>query len=71
MTDLIGVVARTKPIARAKKGQKDWFLVMRVVDSSKPVGLTVTLFRPSKEALPTVVQGDCVLLRNFRVCYEY
>jgi len=40
---------------------------MRVVDSSRPLGVTVSVFRPKKDALPRVEVGDCVLLRNFKV----
>ncbi|KAF8425574.1 hypothetical protein EV426DRAFT_595689 [Tirmania nivea] len=65
--DFIGVVCRTKPIERAKRGQRDHFMSMRVVDSSRPLGITVSVFRPRKDALPRVEVGDCVLLRNFRI----
>ena len=43
---------------------------MRVVDSSRPLGITVSVFRPRKDALPRVEVGDCVLLRNFKVRIE-
>ncbi|KAF8442630.1 hypothetical protein BGX38DRAFT_1201619 [Terfezia claveryi] len=65
--DFIGVVCRTKPIERAKRGQRDYFMSMRVVDSSRPLGITVSVFRPRKDALPKVEVGDCVLLRNFKI----
>lgn len=40
---------------------------MRVVDSSLPVGITATVLRPHKDALPAVEVGDVVLLRSFKV----
>lgn len=67
VVDIIGVVSRFQPIKRAKGGQKDWYMSMRVVDSSLLVGITATILRPYKEALPTVDVGDVVLLRSFKV----
>lgn len=40
---------------------------MRIVDSSFPAGMTATVLRPHKEALPVVQLGDVVLLRSFKV----
>lgn len=67
----MGAVCRKKPIERARKGQRDYFISMRVVDSSKPLGITVNVFRPHRDALPRVEVGDCILLRNFKVCIVY
>lgn len=64
---MIGVIARSKPIKRATKGPKDYYTSFRIIDSSRPTGLTVSVFRPRKEALPVVDVGDCVLLRDFKV----
>ncbi|PWW72750.1 hypothetical protein C7212DRAFT_285780 [Tuber magnatum] len=67
LVDIIGVVARRKPIQRAKGGQKDFYISMRVVDSSTPYGIVATALRPYKEALPIVEVGDVVLLREFKI----
>ncbi|RPB03550.1 hypothetical protein L873DRAFT_1669908 [Choiromyces venosus 120613-1] len=67
LVDIIGVVARRKPIQRAKGGQKDFYISMRLVDSSTPYGITATALRPYKEALPIVEVGDVVLLREFKI----
>jgi len=67
LVDIIGVVARRKPIQRAKGGQKDFYISMRLVDSSTPCGIAATALRPYKEALPIVEVGDVVLLREFKV----
>ncbi|KAF8460672.1 hypothetical protein BDZ91DRAFT_851479 [Kalaharituber pfeilii] len=66
ITDLIGVVARSKPIQRAKKGPRDYYTSIRIIDPSHPLGMTVSIFRPYKDALPVVEPGDCMLLRNFK-----
>lgn len=66
------MVCRTKPIERAKRGQKDYFLSMRVVDSSLPLGITVSILRPFRHALPAGVErGDCMLFRNFKVLFSF
>ncbi|CAZ81201.1 unnamed protein product [Tuber melanosporum] len=67
LVDIIGVVTRRKPIQRAKGGQKDFFISMRLVDSSTPYGIAATALRPHKEALPIVEVGDVVLLREFKI----
>ncbi|CUS10565.1 unnamed protein product [Tuber aestivum] len=67
LVDIIGVVARRKPIQRAKGGQKDFYISMRLVDSSTPYGIVATALRPYKEALPIVEVGDVVLLREFKI----
>ena len=65
------MVCRTKPVERAKQGQKDYFLSVRVVDSSLPLGITASVFRPYKDALPEVEMGDCMLFRNFKVLFLF
>lgn len=65
---MIGVVCQFHLIERAKAGPKDYKLVVRIVDSSQPSGVTMLLFRPYREALPEVDVGDVVMLRAFKVC---
>lgn len=67
VVDIIGVVSLFRPTKRAKGGQKDWYMSMRVVDSSLFAGITATILRPYKEALPVVEVGDVALLRSFKV----
>jgi hypothetical protein len=67
VVDMIGVVARRRPPKKAKSGQKDYYVTMRLVDSSTPYGITAIALRPYKEALPIVEVGDVVLLREFKV----
>lgn len=67
VVDIIGVVALFRPTKRAKEGQKDWYISMRVVDSSLFGGITATILRPYQQALPVVEVGDVVLLRSFKV----
>jgi len=63
---VIGVVLITNPIERAKKGQRDFFTSMKIVDSSQQEGIDMRIFRPYKEALPKVDVGDVILLRSFK-----
>lgn len=67
VVDIIGVVALFRPTKRVKEGQKDWYMSMRVVDSSLFGGITATILRPYQQALPVVEVGDVVLLRSFKV----
>lgn len=69
VVDIIGVVSLVRPTKRAKAGQKDWYMSMRVVDSSLFTGITATILRPYKEALPVVEVGDVALLRCFKVLF--
>lgn len=64
---MIGVVVRRRLPKKAKGGQKDYYVTMRLVDSSTPYGITAIALRPYKEALPVVEVGDVVLLREFKV----
>jgi hypothetical protein len=64
---MIGVVAQSTPISQAKAGQKDFYTAMRIVDSSQKYGLIIRIFRPNKNALPTVSPGDVIILRSFNI----
>ena len=67
VVDVIGVVAQHTPIQQAKGGTRDFYVAMRIVDSSRPQGIVMRIFRPYEEALPQVEVGDVVLLRSFVV----
>jgi hypothetical protein len=67
IVDVIGVVSQFSPVARAETGQRDYYMAVRIVDSSLQSGIIMRLFRPYKEALPEVDVGDVVLLRAFKV----
>lgn len=69
--DVIGVVCQFHLIHRAETGPKDYKLVVRIVDSSQPLGVTMSLFRPHREALPEVDVGDVVMLRSFKARHSH
>lgn len=64
--DVIGVVSQFSPVARAESGPKDYYMAIRIVDSSLQSGIIMRIFRPYREALPEVDVGDVVLLRSFK-----
>lgn len=68
LIDAISVISETSPIIRSASGNKDYSLTLYLTDPSM-VGTTITaqIFRPHLEAIPSVSEGDIVLLRNFKV----
>jgi hypothetical protein len=64
-------VATTTPDEpqRAKNGPRHYQITFNVTDpSTAPSGVTeIQIFRPYKDALPTIEAGDGILLRNFQV----
>ena len=70
--DVLGIVSSSTEIQRAARGQKDHFILFRItspallaVSALKDVG--VEIYRPYKDALPHVEQGNGILLRNLQV----
>ncbi|OJJ83168.1 uncharacterized protein ASPGLDRAFT_26761 [Aspergillus glaucus CBS 516.65] len=68
LIDAVSVVSETSPIIHSASGNKDYSLTLYLTDPSM-VGTTLTaqIFRPHLEALPSVSEGDIILLRNFKV----
>ena len=61
-------VSCTRP-TRAAKGPRDFSVTLQVTDPSMaPATTVVQIFRPHKEALPTLQAGDGLLLRGVKVC---
>ncbi|GAQ08929.1 hypothetical protein ALT_6250 [Aspergillus lentulus] len=68
LIDTISVVSEISPISRATTGKKDFTLSLQVTDPSMAGTIVYAqIFRPYKSALPSVKEGDAVLLRNFQV----
>ncbi|KAB8252287.1 hypothetical protein BDV35DRAFT_335917 [Aspergillus flavus] len=68
LVDTISVVSEVQPVFRAASGKKDFILTLQLTDQSMAgTTLYAQIFRPSKVALPSVEEGNAVLLRNFRV----
>ncbi|MCJ1310701.1 hypothetical protein MMC25_004367 [Agyrium rufum] len=77
-TSTLAVVVNATIPTRAALGPRDWFLTFYLLDTTlmrngNVGGNRVTkyvraqIFRPYKEALPRIREGDAVLLRNFKV----
>ncbi|GFG16689.1 dynein heavy chain-like protein PF11_0240 [Aspergillus udagawae] len=68
LLDTISVVSEVSPISRATTGKKDFTLTLQVTDPSMAGTIVhAQIFRPYKFALPSVKEGDAILLRNFQV----
>ncbi|KAJ5913134.1 Telomere end binding protein [Penicillium tannophilum] len=68
LVDTISIVHEVSPIAKAVSGPKDYFLTVQLTDPSMAgTVLQAQLFRRYKSAMPTLVEGNAVLLRNFKV----
>ncbi|KAF7502697.1 hypothetical protein GJ744_005261 [Endocarpon pusillum] len=71
--DLLDILAVASSVSkqpqRAKSGPKDYYVSMKLADSSCGAGdtLLVQLLRPYRNALPTCTRGDILLLRNMKV----
>ncbi len=68
--DIFAVVARaSKEPAQAKGGPRDYYTILRITESSLPLGenIRVEVFRPWKAKLPVAAKGDVILLRAFVV----
>ncbi|PWY86438.1 hypothetical protein BO94DRAFT_517539 [Aspergillus sclerotioniger CBS 115572] len=68
LTDTISVVSEVRPAIRATSGKKDYILTFGLTDPSLAgTILYAQIFRPYKTALPSLEEGDAILLRNFTV----
>ncbi|KAH8434579.1 uncharacterized protein LDX57_012222 [Aspergillus melleus] len=68
LVDTISAVTEVRDVIRASSGKKDYILTLQLTDPSM-AGTThfAQIFRPFKAALPSVSEGDAILLRNFKV----
>ncbi|KAI9753238.1 MAG: hypothetical protein M1815_006303 [Lichina confinis] len=68
VVDVFGVCTVASAIMRAESGPKDYAMTVKLVDRSSGVDPTlVQIFRPFRQAMPRVSEGDAVVLRSFRV----
>ena len=68
LVDTISIVHDTSTIYQSAAGKKDYTLELLLTDPSLAGNtLTARLYRPYKEALPSLSEGDAILLRNFTV----
>lgn len=68
LVDTISIVHEVSPIAKAISGPKDYFMTVQLTDPSMAgTVLQAQLFRRYRSAMPTLVEGNAVLLRNLKV----
>ncbi|KAJ5649692.1 uncharacterized protein N7484_003415 [Penicillium longicatenatum] len=68
LVDTISIVHEVSPIAKATSGPKDYFLTVQLTDPSMAgTVLQAQIFRRYKSAMPTMAEGNAVLLRNLKV----
>ncbi|KAF7720214.1 Uncharacterized protein PECH_008562 [Penicillium ucsense] len=68
LVDTISVVYEYSPIAKATSGARDYYMSIFLTDPSMAgTTLEARIFRRYKSAIPTVTEGDAILLRDFKV----
>ncbi|OQE24857.1 hypothetical protein PENFLA_c009G09753 [Penicillium flavigenum] len=68
LVDTISIVQEASPITRAKSGLKDWFMTIQLTDPSMAgTTLRAQIFRRYKASMPSLVEGNAILLRDFKV----
>jgi hypothetical protein len=68
LIDTISIVSEVQLATKAASGKKDFILTLQLTDPSMAgTALYAQILRPYKSALPSLQEGDAVLLRNFRV----
>ncbi|KAJ5908565.1 hypothetical protein N7495_001247 [Penicillium taxi] len=73
LVDTISIVHDISPIVRATSGPKDWYMTIQLTDPTMAgTVLRAQVFRRYKNSLPSVTEGNAILLRNFKVrSYEH
>ncbi|KAI9933263.1 hypothetical protein MW887_007736 [Aspergillus wentii] len=68
LVDTISIVCETSSIIQASSGNKDYVLTVQLTDPSLAgTMVTVQILRPYRTVLPSLTEGDAILLRNFKV----
>jgi hypothetical protein len=68
LVDTISIVHEATPIAKAASGSKDFFITLQLTDPSMAgTTLQAQIFRRRKSVMPSVVPGNVILLRDFKV----
>lgn len=68
LVDTISIVHETTPIAKATSGSKDFFITIQLTDPSMAgTTLQAQIFRRRKSVFPSIVPGNAILLRDFKV----
>lgn len=68
LVDTIAIVHEATPIAKAASASKDFFITLQLTDPSMAgTTLQAQIFRRRKSVMPSVVPGNAILLRDFKV----
>lgn len=68
LVDTISIVYEASPVAKATSGSKDYFMTIYLTDPSMAgTMLAAQIFRRYKSAMPSVTEGQAILLRDFKV----
>ncbi|KAJ5723642.1 hypothetical protein N7488_001677 [Penicillium malachiteum] len=68
LVDSVSIVHEISPIAKSASGSKDYFMTIQLTDPSMAgTVLQAQIFRRYKSAMPTLAEGNAVLLRDFKV----
>ncbi|KAJ6146979.1 hypothetical protein N7497_008961 [Penicillium chrysogenum] len=68
LVDTLSIVHEASPITRAKSGSKDWFMTIQLTDPSMAgTTLRAQIFRRYKASMPSLAEGNAILLRDFKV----
>ncbi|KAJ5099643.1 hypothetical protein N7532_006644 [Penicillium argentinense] len=68
LVDTVSIVHKTSPISKATGGSKDFFVTIQLTDPSLAgTTLQAQIFRRNKSAMPSIIPGSAILLRDFKV----
>lgn len=68
LVDTISVVYEASPVAKATSGSKEYSMMIFLTDPSMAgTTLEAKIFRRYKSAMPSVAEGQAILLRDFKV----
>ncbi|KAJ5665233.1 uncharacterized protein N7477_007681 [Penicillium maclennaniae] len=68
LVDTISTVYEATPIVKSSSGPRDYFLTVQLTDPSMAgTTLQAQIFRRTKSAMPSLAEGNAILLRDFKV----
>lgn len=68
LVDTVSVVHEATPISKGSSCSRDYFMTIQLTDPSMAgTTLQAQIFRRTKSALPSLAEGNAVLLRDFKV----
>ncbi|KAJ5134491.1 Telomere end binding protein [Penicillium atrosanguineum] len=68
LVDTISIIHEATPISKGSSGSRDYFVTVQLTDPSMAgTTLQAQIFRRTKSAMPSLAEGNAVLLRDFKV----